>query len=139
MPRATGFTLLEMLVVLVILGLSLTLVVPLLGRSGAVGLTAAAIRVRATLQAARAAAIAEGRPVEFRSDGRGGYWLGRQYYQAAGSTDAAAPARVMAPSAGRIAFLPSGGSTGGRIFVEDAGGRREIDVDAVTGNAAIAR
>jgi prepilin-type N-terminal cleavage/methylation domain-containing protein len=131
-----GFTLIEMLVVLVIVGLMLAMTVPLLSRSSNLG--AATVQVQAALRAGRAAAIAQGRPIEFAGAGAGGFWLGGQYY-ALLEPDSAQSIRVTVPNGQRIVFFPAGGSTGGRIFVEDPAARREIAIDAVTGHASIER
>jgi general secretion pathway protein H len=129
-----GFTLIELLVVLAILGMGMALAVPFLGKrpSGA-QLVAAASEVRAGLRTARTAAIAEGRPVTFRADASG-YWLDRQYHRLADNTG-----RLRIDTAGyaRIAFFPSGESSGGRVVVRAGGSRRDIAVDAVTGRAVL--
>src|SRR5947209_19484456 len=71
-----GFTLIEMIVVLAILAVALGLGMPLFGaRSSTAELNAAAVRLRAAMAEARAIAVAEDRPVVFRGDRAGGYWL----------------------------------------------------------------
>src|SRR5580704_5113851 len=65
-PTARGFTLIELVVVLAIIGLSLAVVIPLFGAGGrATALTAATGEIRAALRTARSTAIAEDRKVFF--------------------------------------------------------------------------
>jgi prepilin-type N-terminal cleavage/methylation domain-containing protein len=129
-----GFTLIEMIVVLAILAVAIGLVMPLFGQRGSgAELTAAAGRVRAAMAGARATAIAEGRPVVFRGDPAGGYWLdGRRRGFESASDDRL---RILTSGNALIAFFPSGGSSGGRVVVQGPYNRREIAVDAVTGRA----
>ena len=129
-----GFTLIEMIVVLAIVAVAVGMVVPLIGRSGSgAELTTAAGRIRSAMAEARATAITEGRAVVFRGDGSGGYWLDNRHL----GLDAGAHDRLRIATAGnaRIAFFPSGASSGGRVFVQGPYSRREIAVDAVTGRA----
>jgi general secretion pathway protein H len=134
---ASGFTLIELVVVLAIIGLSLAVVLPLLGRSvPGVALGAAAEEVRAALREARLTAIGEDRAVVFRADPAGGYWLDRQYRRVAAAARLPGALRLATAGAAPIAFFPSGGSSGGQVFIDAAGGRRELAVDAVTGRAS---
>lgn len=133
-----GFTLIELVIVLAIMGLLVAMTVPFLaGRTASGALPAAADEIRAALRAARSAAIAEGRPIAFRADPAGGYWLDRQHYPLAAVAGSTAVLRVAVAGGARIAFFPSGGSSGGRIRIETAGGWRDIDVDTVTGHAVL--
>jgi general secretion pathway protein H len=130
-----GFTLVEVVVVLAILGLMLGLAMPFLGKSvGDMAQRAAVAELRVALQAADAEAIGEGHTVVFRIDPNGGYWIDRRYSRLAG---AAARLRLAVAGTGRISFYPWGGSSGGRMWIEGPQGRREIAVDAVTGRAVI--
>ena len=136
--RAHGFTVIELAVALAILAMMLAMTVPFLtARTPGGALPAAAQEIRAALRAARSAAIAEARPVSFRADPAGGYWLDRQYYPLAAAAGPITKLRVAVADGAPIAFFPSGGSSGGRIRIEAAGGWRDIDVDAVTGRAVL--
>jgi general secretion pathway protein H len=133
---SAGFTLIELLVVLAILALAAGMVMPVLGNTlrrsalhGALG------EVRAGLRTAASVAIAEGRISVFRIDPSGrGYWIDRRFYTLAAADAPDAP-RLAATGESKIAFYPWGGSSGGRVSIGDAGGRRAIAVDAVTGRA----
>jgi general secretion pathway protein H len=130
-----GFTLLELVVVLAIIGLALAIAVPLLARNvGGATLNAAASEIRSAVNEARSTAIVEDRTVVFRGDPGGGYWLDRNHFTLP-LMSWAQPLRVATLGGAQISFFPSGGSSGGRIVVSSAGGERQIAVDALTGRA----
>ena len=125
-----GFTLLEMIVVLVVLGLALGLVMthgP--ARSPRLELDAAARQVAGALRLARSRAIAQERtvPVAFAT---GGYEL---------DGDAAVSwAADVTPMGDRvISFTPDGGSSGGRIVLRGGGHQVAIGVDWLTGRVFV--
>jgi general secretion pathway protein H len=132
----SGFTLLEMLAVLAILGLAVGLVLtrgPV--RSPALEARATADSVAQALRAARAQAIAEGRPVAFVLDAR------RHEYVTEGARPVVLPVApavtITAPASG-IRFAPDGSSSGGRIGVEDQGHVVSVSVAWLTGRVTTA-
>lgn len=132
--RATGFTLIEMLIVLAILGLAVGLAIPLLAkRSTATTLAGATQQVRAALVAARSAAIAEDREIVF-TGGIDGYRVdgARRGLPSAGLS-------VAIRGGTRISFFPSGGSSGGTVVLSGGTAEREIEVDAISGRAILVR
>ena len=137
--RERGFTLVELLVVLALVGMALALSVPLLARhSTGPALDAAAAHIRTALRSARSTAMSEDRVVVFQGDPAGGYWLDRRH------TDLPAfhggeIVRVAVASGAQISFYPSGGSSGGRIVVSGSDAHREIAVDIVSGHADAVR
>jgi general secretion pathway protein H len=134
--RRGGFTLIEMVVVLAILAISVGLLVPLFGpRGSGAELNAAAVRVRSAIAEARTTAIAQGRPVSFRGDVAGGFWLDNRHRRL--DSGEGRRLRVLIAGAAAISFFPSGSSSGGHIVVQGPYSRRELSVDAVTGRAAL--
>jgi general secretion pathway protein H len=135
--RETGFTLLELIVVLAIIGVALALVAPLLARRApGTALAGASLELTAALRGARAEAIAADRPVLF-AGGADGYFIDGRWHRLAAA--ATAPMRVEIGGGAQIAFYPSGGSSGGRVVLRDREARREIAVDPLTGHAALLR
>ena len=139
MRRDRGFTLIELVVVLAIIGFSLAIALPLLAEhvTGPT-LNAASGEIRAALRGARSTAIAEDRSVVFRGDPAGGYWLDRRHFSLP-VMRGEEPLRVATIGGALISFFPSGGSSGGRILVSSTSGQREIAVDALTGRADAVR
>jgi general secretion pathway protein H len=132
---ASGFTLLEILIVVAVLALVLTLIL----RRGP--LTSPALSVRGTagevvqaLRTARSEAIADGHPVVLLLD------PARRAYVTTGSAPrvlhAPPPMMIMAPSNG-IRFMPDGSSSGGDVAVEQGGHRAEITVNWLTGRVSV--
>jgi general secretion pathway protein H len=131
----SGFTLLEILIVLAVLALVLSLML----RRGP--LTSPALSVRGTagevaqaLRTARSEAIVGGHPVVLLLD------TARRAYVMTGSAPgvlhAPPPMMIMAPLNG-ISFMPDGSSSGGDIAVEQAGHRAEISVNWLTGRVSV--
>lgn len=110
--RAAGFTLLELLVVLAILGLGAAALVPALGSgAGGVSSSTAARDLVTALRAARAAALESGHPVRFELAAHRG------------------AAAIEGPTS--VTFLPDGGATAARFVVRPGG--QTVAVDWLTG------
>jgi general secretion pathway protein H len=133
--RNAGFTLIELVVVLAIIGLSLGVAIALFAHAGGGAMLSAATReVRTALRDARSTAITENRRVVFRGDPGNGYWLDRSHFSLA-TMNGVAPLIVAVRGGAQISFFPSGGSSGGLVLVTSGGLTREIAVDAMTGRA----
>lgn len=139
----SGFTLVELLVVLAVLGLALALVAPV-GRNAWPGVAArsGAQTVAAALREARSNAIAGNRETvlfidlwthELRLDGSPPVALDRDLALAlvTGSDE------VRGSGAGGIRFYPDGSSTGGRVTVARNEKRFDVLVDWIDGRVRI--
>ncbi|CAG4914557.1 unnamed protein product [Acidocella sp. C78] len=129
-----GYTLLELLVVVVILGLALTLAATAAPwrRIGHDPATAAATLVGA-LRTARAVAITTGRRSTFAIAPADGNWVGPGER---GSLPRGIAIAFHGPAArgwGRIVFSPDGSATGGRILLSRGAARALVTVDWLTG------
>ena len=143
MPRAArdaGFTLIELVVVLAILGLALAVLLPNPGAGGeTVAVRAATTELRAVLRAARSTAIADNRDVvlAIAPDGLG-YTLDGTPHALRTSGFARQALRI--EPAVRIRFFATGGSSGGRLTIRGArDAEQALEIDGVTGQVALAR
>jgi general secretion pathway protein H len=142
--RSAGFTLIELIVVLAILGLSLALVIGYKSPvSSGLDLRGSAAAVASGLRLARSEAILNDRAVIFDLD-----LAGHRFRSGTG------PIRQLPPSlaielltisgeqrnghTGDIRFNPDGSSTGGRISLADGGRKITVGVDWLTGRVSIA-
>lgn len=126
---AAGFTLIEIIVVLVVLGLILSLVIadgP--AHSQRLDLDAAAENVVGMLRSARSRAIAEDQLVTVAFDA-GGYRVDNSAFTWAGD--------VRAVGDRMIKFTPDGGSSGGGIILLGGGRQIAIYVDWLTARVHI--
>jgi general secretion pathway protein H len=127
--RQLGFTLIEMIVVLVVLGLTLGLVI---GRgpmhSTSLDARTAAREVAQVLRLARSRAIALDRPV----------WvsLANVAHGVPRAVGVAATSFTGEPIAG-ISFAPDGSSSGARIALGELGSVRHVVVDWLTGRVSV--
>jgi general secretion pathway protein H len=142
--RSAGFTLIEVIVTLAILGLALVLVAGYKPPwSSGLGLKGTAAQLAAGLRLARSEAILHNRSVAFDLD------VIAHRYRIEQGIERPLPANLAielltiagetrGPGAGDIRFNPDGSSTGGRIVL--AGGQRKIavGVDWLTGRVSIA-
>jgi general secretion pathway protein H len=141
-PRNAGFTLIEVLVVIVILGLTVALVAargP--ARSAALEARAAASEVVQTLRLGRSRAIAQDRRVavvldlpshRLAMDGTVRATLPAWLPLAVCMTDGTAPRRAV------FDFAPDGSATGGIVVLGNPGRRFLVSVDWLTGRIDIA-
>jgi general secretion pathway protein H len=129
-----GFTLIETIVVLVILGLALSVVAGFLPRRNTtLELSAATERIGGALRLARSRAMVEARPVPFAvaRDGHG--------FRLDNAIVALGPSvAVFMPEPRVILFAPDGSTSGGSIRIVMNGQERLIRVDWLTGRVVIA-
>jgi general secretion pathway protein H len=143
MRRPSGFTLLELLVVLVLLTAVTALVAPAFLKTGGVEVQAAARNLAAGLRRARSQAIQTNAvtsmsvDVESRDFGLS-FEVGRR--KLPGDIELSlytARSAVESESRGSILFFPDGGSTGGRITVKRGPRRIHVDVDWLGGRVRL--
>lgn len=142
--RQRGFTLLEVLVTLTILGLATVLIVgykPPWSRT--LGIRGAAAEIAAALRLARSEAIVRNRPIRFEID------VDRHVFQIdTGPAQRLAPelkitllaiaGERLARQVGSIRFDPDGSSSGGRISLTDGGHTIAVGVDWLNGRVSVA-
>ena len=142
--RQGGFTIIELLVVMVIMALAYTLASPMIS-SGVSGteLKASARQLAAGLRKARSDAIArrqestltvdvENRKFQMSGDAR--------VYRLPKSVTVklfTAQSELVGGGAGAVRFFPDGGSTGGRITLSANARNYDVDINWLTGQVAI--
>ena len=145
-PSEAGFTLLEMLIVLGLLGMIAAVSLPLLrggARTGLIERTAA--RLAADLTSTRLAAIKQNIASHLDFD-----LAANSYSGTPRLTARAMPVEIPisvrttesgpeSPPLARIQFFPNGSSAGGRIVVGSGGQSRIITIDRLTGMVRISR
>ncbi|MEO8364754.1 MAG: GspH/FimT family pseudopilin [Pseudoxanthomonas sp.] len=142
---APGFTLLEVLVVLVIIAMATTFAAMALGGGlDGMRLRSSAKEIAAQLRYTRTEAIATGQAQRFTIDPRGHRWQGP------GQRHGKIPqslgvdfigAREVQPRAGEggILFFPDGASTGGRVQLSVKQAVWRVDVAWLTGQVTLSR
>jgi len=143
-PRARGFSMLEILIVLALMAMASAIVIPML--SGGVSntdLRSAARQLASGLRLARSEAVAQRRETFLVLD-----VAGRRFKVDRDPEEHALPRGVelklftaqkdlVDEKIGSIRFYPDGGSNGGRITVGSGERKYEVDVDWLTGRVAI--
>jgi len=131
--RHAGFTLIETIVVLVILGLALTIVAGFIPRrNGTLELANATSRVAGAMRLARSRAMVESRPVPFgvTADGHG-LIVDRTRVTLGPSVS------VVMTGTPMISFSPDGSASGGALRVLVGERFRLIQVDWLTGRVTV--
>ena len=141
--RASGFTLIEILVVLAILGFALVLVIgygPPVSRG--LDLRGSAAALASGLRLARSEAIVRNQPVTFDLD-----LAGHRFRSGSGKVRQLPPrlaielltiAGERKGHVGDIRFNPDGSSTGGQIWLASGGRKIMVGVEWLTGRVSIA-
>ncbi|MEZ5931996.1 MAG: GspH/FimT family pseudopilin [Alphaproteobacteria bacterium] len=139
-----GFTLLELLVVLVIIGLTVSLIPGFLLRDNPSAiLDRAAASVADGLRSVRSRAVLENRENLFAIDVESHQFrAGAEAIPVQIGSDIAlrlltAESERSGETSGRIRFYPDGSSTGGRILLASGADRREVEVDWLTGDILV--
>jgi general secretion pathway protein H len=142
--RASGVSLLELLVVLAILALAAGMVLPTFGNGVPTSeLRSAARQLAAGLRVARSEAVAQKRETFLTVDLEGRrFKIDRQVREyplpsRIGLKLFTAQNDIVNEKVGAIRFFPDGGSNGGRITVAAGERKYEVDVDWLTGRVAI--
>ena len=140
--RARGFTLIEMLAVIVLIAIAVTVTaVSLRGRARG-QLEASAQRVAAGLRDTRTRAMATGKPQWFTVDLRGHAWAapGREPHAFPAGADVRVTSALQESDrsgVARIRYFPDGSSSGGNIVLGDDRRSARIDVDWLTGAVTV--
>ena len=142
-PRARGFTLLEILVVILLIGIAAAAVsVSVTQGLASARINAASGEIAAGLRATRAQAIVRGSEQTFDVDVDAGTWSGakrRNVHLPPGLRLAVTSALEDRADAhtGRIRFFPDGSSTGGHIVLTSGRRQWRVNVAWLTGQVAV--
>lgn len=140
----SGFTLIEVLVVLVILALAMAVVVPAIGKGVGGSLDDAARDVQLALRKARSEAVMAQRSTAVLLDVEGKkFRLERSARQVSLPESIALNARVaeseLKDGVAGIRFFPDGSSTGGAFSLARGDSHMSVNVDWLTGRVSIDR
>ncbi len=143
--RRAGFTLVEILVVVVLIGLALSLVGSGLARSvGSAKVRGAAQDLAAGLKYTRGVAIVKQKPALFMVDVNQRSWQapGRPVQVLPDGLDIkllTAEQELVEPGRGGVRFYPDGASTGGRVTLIHKEREWRINIAWLTGEIAVTR
>lgn len=144
-PRARGFTLLEVLVVLALIAIASALAAgALTGGLAGLRLRSSANEIAAQLRYTRAQALATGEAQRFVIDPRAHRWRAPKdrhgdVPRALGIAFIGARETQPAQGVGAIVFFPDGASTGGRVQLTAKRAAWNVDVAWLTGEVRVAR
>jgi general secretion pathway protein H len=138
LPRARGFTLFELLVVILLIGISVGLV----GFGVGKGLHTASERralseVVQALRAARVQAIVTGQPAQTRFDLKDGRFQGPQQKARQLPSDMHVQLQTADGLGAAFEFYPDGGSSGGHLLLTRDDKRWRVDINWLTGNVQL--
>lgn len=142
--REAGFTLIEVVVTLAVLGFALALIVGYKPPwSGALGLRGTAAELASQLRFARSEAILRNRPIAFEVDlaahqVKVGQRRARQLPRAVDIALLTIAGERLGAAKGDIRFNADGSSTGGRITLADGTRKIAVGVDWLTGRVSVA-
>ncbi len=142
--KVAGFTLIEMLIVMTLMGLLMALVLPAISNMmPGVELHRSAVQLAAALRRARSDAVSGAREINIEIDqqqGEYGIEGGERRYKLGGRIrwmDSDFTAASALDDIRRVRFFPHGGSSGAAFALENDDRRYQIRVDWLTGAVAI--
>lgn len=142
--RTKGFTLIELLLVIVIIAISAAVVAPNIGSGNQTAKLKSSMR-----DIASALRFARGHALSQHKESRVLFNLQNNTYQITGKTKTyriakeievtldLAQSQIIDETQGSIRFFPDGSSTGGRVTLEVAGNKRQLDINWLTGHVEI--
>lgn len=143
--RRNGFTMMELLIVLAIMGIVAAFAIPIMGGNGVsnTALKGAARELAAGLRFARSDAVAKRHDTFVAID-----LAGRRFKVADDPVEHQLPkaidiklftaqSDIVNDTTGAIRFFPDGGSNGGRITVASGERKYDVDIDWLTGRISI--